>query len=102
MFNLLSIFDDFLPQLLLYPNPTDPLNPEAAAILLKDPDGYKSRVKEYVKKYAQKKQEASASTEIVVEKPPPEEKMEEEPVDEISNKSELSQLSETSDINKDI
>jgi ubiquitin-conjugating enzyme E2 H len=52
MFDLINIFEVFLPQLLLYPNPTDPLNGEAAALLLRDPERYKSMVKEYVKKYA--------------------------------------------------
>jgi ubiquitin-conjugating enzyme E2 H len=52
MYDLINIFDTFLPQLLLYPNPTDPLNGEAARLLLKDPDKYKDKIKEYVKKYA--------------------------------------------------
>eukprot|EP01099_Mayorella_cantabrigiensis_P000566 TRINITY_DN1256_c0_g1_i2.p1 TRINITY_DN1256_c0_g1~~TRINITY_DN1256_c0_g1_i2.p1 ORF type:complete len:175 (-),score=32.18 TRINITY_DN1256_c0_g1_i2:320-844(-) len=53
MFDLLNIFETFLPQLLLYPNPTDPLNGEAAALLLKEPERYKAKVKDYVQKFAQ-------------------------------------------------
>jgi len=53
MFDLINIFDVFLPQLLLYPNPTDPLNGEAAALLMRDPTTYKQRVQDYVKRYAQ-------------------------------------------------
>lgn len=52
MYDLINIFDTFLPQLLLYPNPTDPLNGEAARLLLKDAEKYNHKVKEYVKKYA--------------------------------------------------
>jgi len=52
MFDLINIFEVFLPQLLLYPNPTDPLNGEAAALLLKDPERFKSTVIDYVKKHA--------------------------------------------------
>ena len=52
MFDLVNVFDVFLPQLLLYPNPTDPLNGEAAALLMRDPAGYQQRVREYVQKYA--------------------------------------------------
>lgn len=52
MFDLLNIFDSFLPQLLQYPNPTDPLNGEAAALMMREPDQYKEKVKEYVKKFA--------------------------------------------------
>eukprot|EP01111_Echinosteliopsis_oligospora_P000987 TRINITY_DN1125_c0_g1_i1.p1 TRINITY_DN1125_c0_g1~~TRINITY_DN1125_c0_g1_i1.p1 ORF type:complete len:190 (+),score=46.81 TRINITY_DN1125_c0_g1_i1:175-744(+) len=52
MFDLVNIFEVFLPQLLLYPNPTDPLNGEAAALALKEPDRYKTKVQEYVQKYA--------------------------------------------------
>ena len=43
--DLVNVFEVFLPQLLLYPNPTDPLNGEAAALLMRDPSGYASRVK---------------------------------------------------------
>jgi len=53
MFDLVNVFEVFLPQLLLYPNPTDPLNGEAAALLMREPDAYNSKVKEYVAKYAQ-------------------------------------------------
>ncbi|EAL67272.1 hypothetical protein ACTFIW_002494 [Dictyostelium discoideum] len=52
MFDLINIFEIFLPQLLLYPNPTDPLNGEAASMLLKEPEKYKIKVKEFVNKYA--------------------------------------------------
>jgi ubiquitin-conjugating enzyme E2 H len=49
---LVNIFEIFLPQLLRYPNPSDPLNGEAAALLMRNPDQYVTRVKDYVKKYA--------------------------------------------------
>lgn len=52
MFDLVNIFETFLPQLLQYPNPTDPLNGEAGALLLREPKQYESKVKEYVKRYA--------------------------------------------------
>lgn len=56
--DLMNIFNVFLPQLLRYPNPTDPLNGEAAALLLKDPGAYERKVREYTKKYACILQEA--------------------------------------------
>merc|ERR1711907_378717 len=52
MFDLVNVFEVFLPQLLLYPNPTDPLNGEAAALLLKQEERYKEKVKDYVRRYA--------------------------------------------------
>jgi len=53
MYELVNIFDMFLPQLLSYPNADDPLNGEAAALLLGDKEKYKSKVKDYVQKFAQ-------------------------------------------------
>lgn len=69
MFDMINIFEVFLPQLLRYPNPTDPLNGEAAALLIREPKSYDVKVKggykwqhtwhvltmlEYVQKYANK------------------------------------------------
>lgn len=54
MFDLVNIFDVFLPQLLLYPNPSDPLNGEAAALMLNNKKAYIARAQEYVKRYASK------------------------------------------------
>jgi len=53
MFDLLNVFEVFLPQLLLYPNAADPLNGEAAALLLREPERYKAKIREYVEKYGQ-------------------------------------------------
>ncbi|KAI1763380.1 ubiquitin-conjugating enzyme h [Hypoxylon sp. FL1150] len=54
MFDMINIFEVFLPQLLRYPNPADPLNGEAAALLMREPKNYDAKVKEYVQKYASK------------------------------------------------
>lgn len=51
MFDLLNVFDIFLPQLLLYPNPADPLNGEAAALMMREPERYTERIREYVAKF---------------------------------------------------
>lgn len=45
MFDMINIFEVFLPQLLRYPNPTDPLNGEAAALLMREPKTYETKVK---------------------------------------------------------
>ncbi|KAJ5051820.1 uncharacterized protein L3040_001591 [Drepanopeziza brunnea f. sp. 'multigermtubi'] len=64
MFDMINIFEVFLPQLLRYPNPTDPLNGEAAALLMREPKSYDAKVKEYVAKYASREaaDEAGAET----------------------------------------
>jgi ubiquitin-conjugating enzyme E2 H len=54
--DLINIFEVFLPQLLRYPNPADPLNGEAASLLLKEPTLYDRKVKDYVRRYAMMRQ----------------------------------------------
>jgi ubiquitin-conjugating enzyme E2 H len=49
---LINIFEIFMPQLLRYPNPADPLNGEAAALLMRDPKAYAKKVETYVERYA--------------------------------------------------
>ncbi|WVQ76054.1 ubiquitin-conjugating enzyme E2 8 [Cryptococcus sp. DSM 104548] len=52
MFELINIFEIFLPQLLRYPNAADPLNGEAASLLMRDPKAYARKVESYVKQFA--------------------------------------------------
>ncbi|KAF3437067.1 hypothetical protein FNV43_RR19820 [Rhamnella rubrinervis] len=54
MFDLLNVFEVFLPQLLLYPNPSDPLNGDAASLMMKDRKQYDQKVKEYCERYAKR------------------------------------------------
>ena len=52
-YSLLNIYEMFLPQLLTYPNPDDPLNREAALIYKTNRRVFASRVKEYIMKYCE-------------------------------------------------
>ncbi|KAG6479400.1 hypothetical protein ZIOFF_062863 [Zingiber officinale] len=61
MFDLVNVFEVFLPQLLLYPNPSDPLNGEAAALMMQDKPAYEQKVKEYCQKYAKPEDVGNAS-----------------------------------------
>ena len=51
-FSLLNIYETFLPQLLMYPNPNDPLNIKAAKHMKEDPDKFKTLIGVYIKKYS--------------------------------------------------
>ena len=42
---VVNVFEVFLPQLLTYPNPQDPLNSEAASLLNRDKAQYEQKVK---------------------------------------------------------
>ncbi|KAK2994332.1 hypothetical protein RJ640_005266 [Escallonia rubra] len=63
MFDLVNIFEVFLPQLLLYPNPSHPLNVDAASLMTTDKNQYKQRVKAYCDRYAKKENTTTAAVE---------------------------------------
>ncbi|XP_052872756.1 ubiquitin-conjugating enzyme E2 H-like [Anopheles cruzii] len=52
LYDLSNIFESFLPQLLAYPNPVDPLNVDAATMYLHKPEEYRNKVADYVRRYA--------------------------------------------------
>lgn len=107
MFDLINIFDIFLPQLLLYPNPTSPLNSIAATLLIESPEKYQIKVKDHVKKYciffdAYQNNDHSLNNNYNerygnIEPENNENEMEEE-FSPISSLSQISELSKTSDI----
>lgn len=51
IYNLSHIVDTFLPQLLTYPNPDDPLNTEAASVFSKDSEEFADDVSFYIEKH---------------------------------------------------
>ncbi|ALC45780.1 Ubc-E2H [Drosophila busckii] len=51
-YDLLNIFETFLPQLLRHPNPHDPLNHHAAAIMKQSEKDFRDRVSMFLKMYA--------------------------------------------------
>ena len=66
LYDLCNIFESFLPQLLRYPNATDPLNSSAAQLYLCKPQEYKKMVSRYVRKFANEEamRESEESAEI--------------------------------------
>lgn len=85
MYDLINVFEVFLPQLLMYPNPTDPLNGEAAALMMREPERYKKKIREYVC------QHAAAESAAVAARPAP---AMEDADNSASDLSELSAMSE--------
>lgn len=47
IYDLVNIFNIFIPQLLMYPNPKDPLNSHAAELMLTNPDLFKKQIKDF-------------------------------------------------------
>jgi ubiquitin-conjugating enzyme E2 H len=62
MYDLVNIFELFLPQLLTYPNPSDPLNPRAASLMNQDFSLYKETVRNFVQTYANENNNNSDSS----------------------------------------
>ena len=80
MYEIKNIFDVFLPQLLIYPNPHHPLNGYAASLMINDKKQYEKKVIEMVGKYSLMYSESSC---------------------EISNDN-YSELSDTSDLDLEL
>lgn len=64
IYDLLNIVDILLPQLLSYPNASDPLNCEAGSMYLNNREKYNEMVMSYVRKYAVPINKEKGHTEI--------------------------------------
>lgn len=89
MFGLLNIFENFLPHLLRYANPSDPLNTEASNLMTKDETKYTDTVKRYVQQYAK---------DITIDDDNLEEKGDDDDDDELSDVGSLSSDDEAADL----
>ena len=100
MFELVNIFELFLPQLLAYPNPKDPLNVDAANLLNHCPEEYVRTVRRYTLEYAVTDREVRPHEEEackrLIHKVSTD--CEDSMSEELSGCSQLSELSDTSDI----
>jgi hypothetical protein len=52
MYDVKAIVETLLPQLLRYPNPTDPLNPEAAMLMTRTPERYRALIQRDIERHA--------------------------------------------------
>ena len=52
IYSLVNIYETFLPQLLTYPNPDDPLNEEAGDLMKTNIKEFTKKVKEYINNYS--------------------------------------------------
>lgn len=82
MFGMINIFEVFLPQLLAYPNVSDPLNAEAAHLMAREPKTYEMKVKEYVKRFAS--QSSTPASEAVKKEGADEDEEEEHVMSDVS------------------
>lgn len=100
MYELINIFELFLPQLLTYPNPQSPMNIDAANLLDFSAAEYERTVRMYVEKYACR--EAKTPVLGLEEKREVTHKVSTDCEDlleeDLSGMSQLSELSDTSDI----
>lgn len=87
MFGLVNVFESFLPQLLAYPNASDPLNREAALLYNQSPQRYYAAIIKETLKYA--------SISLKTSKAEPNESDEATP--QVETDSDMSSLDELSD-----
>jgi len=98
MYDLVNIFEIFLPQLLAYPNPTDPLNIDAANLMNLNIEEYNKLVRFYVVKHALQRGDMEMELDDVKPLHKASTDCEDFCLSDLSNEDELSELSETSDI----
>ncbi len=100
IYELVNIFDTFLPQLLSYPNPKDPLNIDAANLYNLNLEEYEKTVRLMVRRFASG-DSAEAEEDLADGKRPPHKAstdIEDNDCLDVSGADELSELSETSGI----
>ena len=96
IYELVNIFESFLPQLLLYPNPKDPLNIEAANLFNLSKEEYERVVRTLVARHAGGKESVEDLKETKNRVHKASTDIEDDGGSELSDQDGLSQLSNTS------